>query len=98
MNKHIDSEKLIAEIKQELSAHDKVYHLEAQEVGKAWSRGHRRALEEMLDFITSLQQEQQEGRARIKEQKGGCFYCVYFNGCHTTVWRKGQTCDLFVGK
>lgn len=60
MSKYIDADKLIAEIKRELSALDKVDHLEAQEVGKAWSRGHRRALEEMLDFITSLQQEQSE--------------------------------------
>lgn len=43
-------------------------------------------------------QEQQEGHARIEEQKGGCFYCVYFQGCHTAVWRNGQTCDLFIGK
>jgi len=43
-------------------------------------------------------QEQQEGHTRIEEQKGGCFYCVYFKGCHTAVWRNGQTCDLFVGK
>ena len=43
-------------------------------------------------------QEQQEGHMRIEEQKDGCFYCVYFKECHTTVWRNGQTCDLFVGK
>lgn len=42
--------------------------------------------------------EQIDGHQLIQEQKQGCFYCVYFNGCHTAVWRHGQTCDLFVGK
>ena len=41
--------------------------------------------------------EQEEGHKKISEQKQGCSYCVYFNYCHTTVWRKGQTCDLFKG-
>ena len=59
--KYIDSDKLIAEIERELSAHDKVDHLEAFEVGKAWNRGHRKALENIRSFITSLQQEKPEG-------------------------------------
>ena len=42
--------------------------------------------------------EQEDGHKKISKQRQGCFYCVYFNGCHTVVWRKGQTCDLFVGK
>ena len=58
--KYIDAEKLIAEIERELSAHDKVDHLEAFEVGKAWNRGHRKALENIRSFINSLQQEQPE--------------------------------------
>jgi len=41
-----------------LSAHDKVDHLEAFEVGKAWNRGHKQALENLKSFIDSLQQEQ----------------------------------------
>ena len=66
MGKYIDADLLIAEIEQELSAHDKVDHLEAQEVGKAWNRGHRRALEDILEFITSLQQEQQEAELKVR--------------------------------
>jgi len=42
--------------------------------------------------------EQIEGHEKIKEQKQGCYYCRYLDGCHTAVWRKGQTCDLFIGK
>lgn len=41
-------------------------------------------------------QEQIEGHESITEREDGCFFCAYFNGCHTAVWRKGQTCDLFV--
>lgn len=51
-----------------------------------------------IDDDAEYVQEQQEGHEKIKEQKGGCFYCIYFQSCHTAVWRKGQTCDLFVGK
>jgi len=58
--RYIDADKLITEIERELSAHDKVDHLEAFEVGKAWNRGNKRALEDILDFIVSLQQEQPE--------------------------------------
>lgn len=39
--------------------------------------------------------EQIDGHDRIAERKDGCFYCAYFKGCHTAVWRSGQTCDLF---
>ena len=56
--KYIDADLLRKEIERELSAHDKVDHLEAFEVGKAWNRGHRCALENLLSFIASLQQEQ----------------------------------------
>ena len=51
-----------------------------------------------IDDDAEYVQEQQEGHAKIEKQKGGCFYCVYFQSCHTAVWRNGQTCDLFVGK
>ncbi len=50
-------EQIKAEIERELSAHDKVDHLEAYEVGKAWSRGHRQALEGILSFLDSLPDE-----------------------------------------
>lgn len=40
-------------------------------------------------------QEQVEGHNNIAERKDGCFFCAYFNGCHTAVWRRGQTCELF---
>lgn len=43
-------------------------------------------------------QEQIEGHKRIEERKDGCFFCIHLNGCHTAVWRKGKTCDLFDGK
>lgn len=56
--KYIDAELLRKEIERQLSAHDKVDHLEAFEVGKAWNRGHRQALKNILSFIDSLQQEQ----------------------------------------
>lgn len=52
-----DKEKIRSEIERELSAHDNVDHLEAFEVGKAWNRGHRRALENLLSFIDSLPEE-----------------------------------------
>lgn len=55
--KYNDAEKLKEEIERQLSAHDNVDHLEAFEVGKAWNRGHREALENILSFINSLQQE-----------------------------------------
>lgn len=48
------------------------------------------------DTDTEYVQEQIEGHEKIKERKDGCFYCAYFNGCHTAVWRKGQTCELFI--
>lgn len=50
-------EKIRQEIEKELSAHDKVDHLEAFEVGKAWSRGHKAALETLKSFIDSLPDE-----------------------------------------
>ena len=56
-----DKEKIRAEIERRLSAHDKVDHLEAQEVGKAWNRGHRGALESVLAFIDSLPEETDDG-------------------------------------
>ena len=40
-------------------------------------------------------QEQIEGHNNIAERKASCFFCTYFNGCHTAVWRRGQTCELF---
>ena len=49
-----DKDNIRAEIERELSAHDKVDHFEAFEVEKAWNRGHRRALEDILSFIDSL--------------------------------------------
>ena len=52
--KYIDADKLIAEIERKLSAHDEVDHLEAQEVGKAWNRGNRRAYENLNEFINEL--------------------------------------------
>lgn len=60
MSKYIDAEKLKKNIERQLSAHDNVDHLEVFEVGKAWNRGHRKALENILSFIDSLQQEQPE--------------------------------------
>lgn len=45
------------EIERELSAHDKVDHLDAFEVGKAWNRGHRKALERLLSFLDTLPDE-----------------------------------------
>ena len=50
----------------------------------------------IYDTDTEYVQEQIEGHEKIEERKDGCFYCAYFNGCHTAVWRKGQTCDLFI--
>ena len=53
-------EKIKAEIERQLSAHDKVDHLESFEVGKAWNRGHRKALENLLSFIGSLEAEHKD--------------------------------------
>lgn len=39
--------------------------------------------------------KQVSGHAEIKERGLGCSECMHFNGCHTAVWRKGKTCDLF---
>lgn len=50
--------------------------------------------EDDADYI----QEQEDGHRKIEERRQGCYYCRHFNGCHTAVWRKGQTCDLFLGK
>ena len=50
------------------------------------------------DNDRDYEQEQIDGHKKIAEQKAGCFYCLHFHGCHTAVWRKGQTCDLFLGK
>ena len=52
----------------------------------------------LSDDDTAYIQEQIDGHKKIMDEKQGCSYCVYVNGCHTAVWRKGQTCDLFVGK
>jgi len=56
--KYIDADKLKEEIERQLSAHDKVDHLYAFEVDKAWNRGHRTALENILSFVDSLRKEQ----------------------------------------
>lgn len=50
----------------------------------------------LTDNDPNYVQEQIEGHENIVERKDGCFFCAYFNGCHTAVWRKGQTCDLFI--
>ena len=50
----------------------------------------------IYDTDTEYVQEQVEGHEKIEERKDGCFYCAYFNDCHTAVWRKGQTCELFI--
>lgn len=52
----------------------------------------------LTDNDPDYTREQIEGHDIIREQKQGCYYCRYFDGCHTAVWRKGQTCELFIGK
>jgi len=47
------------------------------------------------DYDPTYVEEQIIGHQKIQEQKQGCYYCAYFNGCHTATWRKGDTCDLF---
>lgn len=75
--KYIDSEKLIAVIERKLSVHDEADHLEAQEVGKAWNRGHRRALEDILAYIIVLQQEQQKRIAEVSEMIELAVGCLF---------------------
>lgn len=50
-------EKIRAEIERQLTAHDAVDHLDAFEVGKAWNRGHRKALDNLLSFLDTLEEE-----------------------------------------
>ena len=44
------------------------------------------------------ERRQIDGHERIAVRKQGCSYCIHFNGCHTAVWRGGNTCDLFNAK
>lgn len=87
--KYIDVDKLKAEIERQLSAHDKVDHLEAFEVGKAWNRGHRKALDNLLSFLDSFQQEQSEVDVEKAAEKAYPREVVYAP-------KSGSTIDLGV--
>ena len=44
------------------------------------------------------EKQQREVRARIEEQKLGCYHCFYFDKCHMAAWLNGATCDMFICK
>lgn len=61
-------EKIRQEIERQISAHDNVDHLESFEVGKAWNRGHRKALESLLAFLDTLSDEPDKSLEEAAEE------------------------------